>query len=329
MASPGLVARAADRWGLAAGGATRLPGAPNVNVLLPESNAVLRFFRAEAGPARVAGLHQARAALRAAGIPTADLLTSRSGRTWEVVDGLTVEAEARVGHDARMNTPGLLTTGAAMLASVHNAWEHLRLEPEAESCSWANWIAPQEVSAGVRAGIDRVGRGTRVARDVGDAAWRLSSLVDTEPETLRRQLVHGDFWDDNVYFRGQTLVAVTDFDFLARRPRVDDLALLLYFADEQPFFEGVPERDDEARIDALRPLVDAYVRGLSTPLSDVEQHALPVALARQPLWSLGKWIPLMESGDQASTEMTMLAGPVRRALAVAEDQDRWRAGLFE
>jgi Ser/Thr protein kinase RdoA (MazF antagonist) len=34
--------------------------------------------------------------------------------------------------------------------------------------------------------------------------------------------VHGDFWDDNVYFHGEELVAVTDLDFMGNRPRVDD-----------------------------------------------------------------------------------------------------------
>jgi hypothetical protein len=41
---------------------------------------------------------------------------------------------------------------------------------------------------------------------------------------LPRQLTHGDFWDGNVFFRGEALVFVADFGFLAERARIDDLA---------------------------------------------------------------------------------------------------------
>jgi Ser/Thr protein kinase RdoA (MazF antagonist) len=39
----------------------------------------------------------------------------------------------------------------------------------------------------------------------------------------QEQLVHGDFWDDNVLFAGDEVVLVTDFDFLGLRPPVGDL----------------------------------------------------------------------------------------------------------
>ena len=50
---------------------------------------------------------------------------------------------------------------------------------------------------------------------------------------LPRQLVHGDFWDDNVFFRGEDPLFVADFAFMAERARIDDLALTLYYADTQ------------------------------------------------------------------------------------------------
>jgi Ser/Thr protein kinase RdoA (MazF antagonist) len=41
---------------------------------------------------------------------------------------------------------------------------------------------------------------------------------------LPRQLVHGDFWDNNVLFRHGRPVLVCDFDFMGERARIDDLA---------------------------------------------------------------------------------------------------------
>lgn len=47
---------------------------------------------------------------------------------------------------------------------------------------------------------------------------------------LPRQLVHGDFWDDNMLFRHGRPVLLCDFDFMGERARVDDLALTLWCA---------------------------------------------------------------------------------------------------
>jgi Ser/Thr protein kinase RdoA (MazF antagonist) len=65
-------------------------------------------------------------------------------------------------------------------------------------------------------------------------AEELAELV-TQAETrlvsrLPRQLVHGDFWDNNVLFRGGRVVLLADFDFLGERARIDDLALTLHCA---------------------------------------------------------------------------------------------------
>jgi len=63
-----------------------------------------------------------------------------------------------------------------------------------------------------------------------------------------------------VFFRGEAVVFVADFGFLAERARIDDLALTLYYADTG---FGLTGRD---RIAALRPLVRGYTIGLGSPL---------------------------------------------------------------
>jgi hypothetical protein len=112
-----------------------------------------------------------------------------------------------------------------------------------------------------------------------DIALRLADLVSEAEGPLAAggagQLVHGDFWGNNVYFRGEKLVAVTDLDFMGNRPRVDDLALTLYFTDEEMQLTHAADRPAEERIATLRPLVGAYAAALSTPLSESEWQALP------------------------------------------------------
>ena len=79
------------------------------------------------------------------------------------------------------------------------------------------------------------------------------------------------------------LVHVADLDFMGERARIDDLALVLYFTSLK--YLECPVSDHQLHV--LRTLVNAYERGLDEPITTVERAALPVAIARQPLWSIG------------------------------------------
>jgi Ser/Thr protein kinase RdoA (MazF antagonist) len=119
---------------------------------------------------------------------------------------------------------------------------------------------------------------------VAAVAEELADLVtQAETETglvsrLPRHLVQGDFWDDNVLFRGGRPVLLADFDFMEERARIDDLALTLHCARADLDAEG-GLAEDRAR---LRRLIAGYDAGLDPPLSAAERAALPVAMARQP-----------------------------------------------
>jgi homoserine kinase type II len=141
----------------------------------------------------------------------------------------------------------------------------------------------------VRRGVERI-RGwdpTAAERGLAGVAEELAGLV-SQAEVglvvrLPRQLVHGDFWDNNVGFREGRPVLVADFDFMGERARIDDLALTLWCARCDLGAEGGPVQD-QAR---LGRLVDRYDAGLDLRLSAAERTALPLAMARHPLSSIG------------------------------------------
>ena len=139
---------------------------------------------------------------------------------------------------------------------------------------------------------------------------------------LPRQLVHGDFWDNNVLFRDGRVVLVTDLDFLGRRARIDDLALTLYYTTST--FAAEPASD--ARLRRLRALVDAYDGGLDVPLSAAERAALPLALARTPL-AFVAMIADVDSEAGARRLASELHGDVAWAGRIPGDLDRWREAL--
>ena len=134
------------------------------------------------------------------------------------------------------------------------------------------------------------------------AGWDLDC-----PVPVRRQLVHGDFWDDNVRFRHRQVALVTDFDFLGERPRADDLALTLYYT-------SVDIADITSDPAQLAELVGAYEAGLGTRLSQDERAAIPHAMARQPLWSIAVWVALLDNQDTARRHLAATGAELEWAL---------------
>ncbi len=112
---------------------------------------------------------------------------------------------------------------------------------------------------------------------------------------------------------------VADLDFMGERPRIDDPALTLYYTNST-FADG---RDTADRLHQLRHLVDAYDSGLSTPLSQAERRALPLALARAPLCFIGMVADTdsEHEGRRLAAEMT---ADVAWALAIARSPARWQ-----
>ena len=136
---------------------------------------------------------------------------------------------------------------------------------------------------------------------------------------LPRQLVHGDFWDNNVFFRGGHVALVADFDFMGERTRIDDLALTLYFTCLK-FLEH-PLSDDY--LQRVSSLVAAYDSGLDHPLTSEERAALPLAIIRQPLWSVGGWVALLDEETSARRHAASIGWEVEWALRLVDDIDRW------
>ena len=81
---------------------------------------------------------------------------------------------------------------------IHALLADLQVSADGRTAELANRIGPDQVLAGTRAGTQRI-RG-----------WRPTP----------RQLAHGDFRDDNVFFRREAPVYAADFSFMTERARV-------------------------------------------------------------------------------------------------------------
>jgi Ser/Thr protein kinase RdoA (MazF antagonist) len=330
--SPELLEAVRDYYGLGRmDGVVDLGGSSSLNLLVRDGGRryVVRVYRPYVTEARLGDVQLTRRELAAGGVPCSEALPTRDGQPWIALDGRLVEVERYVDHDAAMDSWERLETALPTLGHIHTILQDVETGPDGKSPVFANHIEPQDV-------LDRTHQGTRRIRGwasspaelhLAETAEALARLVATAERdlvpALPRQLVHGDFWDNNVFFRDGGVVLVTDFDFMGVRARIDDLALTLYFTSLQ--YAEDPVSDDQLL--RLRRLVDAYDSGLAEPLSSAERTALPLALARQPLWSIGGWVALLDDERSARQHAAGTSWAVDWALGIVRQLDRWQTAF--
>jgi homoserine kinase type II len=278
-------------------------------------------YRPYVSASRLEDIQRARRRLATSGVPCPEAVPTRDGEPWTEFDGRRVEIEGFVESDVQMDSWERLEAGLPWLGRVHSALQGVTASPDGRTPLFANHIEPFDALAGTLQASQRV-RGWGPSPDelrLMDAAEELARRVANAERDLvfsiRRQLVHGDFWDNNVFFRDGRVVLVTDFDFMGERARIDDLALTLYYTNST--FSEDPVSED--RIGRLRRLVDAYDRG-----TGVERAALPSAIARQPLWWIGRWLVLLDDEECARRGFSEMSGDVAWALQIMREAGRWQ-----
>jgi homoserine kinase type II len=306
-----------------------LGGSANLNLLLPGRGraAVARIYRAWVTPQRLAGLQSVRAALRAAGLPFPPTRPSADGRPWiSFVDWL-IEVEPFVGGQNMRTWPQLLT-GLRLLGAIHSILRGITAPPATRRAPAANHLdaadaleTTRRACAAIRSWASSA-EDERIASLSEELANVLRSAGDETTRAFPRQLLHGDFWDNNVKFLDGAVAAVLDLDFMEEGARIDDLALVLYYTNSGSTLS--PRRSPLERMQALRELVDAYDAGLDHHLSEEERAALPLVLARTPL-KYARHLLLRTSAAEQRAVAQAEAPDLGWALAIAEHPAPWQA----
>jgi Ser/Thr protein kinase RdoA (MazF antagonist) len=308
-----------------------LGGSSNLNLLMRRGARayVARVYRPCISVSRLADIQLARRRIAEIGIPCPQPIPTFDGDLWTFVDSRLVEVEEYVERDADMDTWERVEAGLPILARIHTALEPLKVSSESRAPRFVNHIQPEEALEATAFGAARIRSWIESAnfKRLADSAEELARLVDDGEQeltrTLPRQLVHGDFWDNNVFFRDGQMVLVNDFDHMGERARIDDLALTLYFTHLKfPMEEGL-----ERRMRRLCALVDAYESGLASHLTRKERASLPLAIARQPLWSIGGWIATLDDDVAARSHADGMHAAIEFGLSLVRDLPRWQRAL--
>lgn len=264
--SSNLLQFVANQYDLDVNNPRDLGGSFNLNVLV--DNHVVRVYGPWVSAERGQELQRIRQALKLQGIPIPELRPTLSGSLWSTFDDCFLEVEQYITGE-RMGLGKQFHVGMSLLGRLHTLMVNLTIEHPPPI---ANHL-PQELTvdatldaANFIQSWDPTPQEKRLA-EIAKTFARMIPIVD-----LPCQLVHGDFWDNNVLFRDTSVVTVLDFDFAGIRPRIDDVALSLSYAIENHI--GLTE---------ARELVDAYDAEGRMPLSEVERRALPFAMARMAL----------------------------------------------
>jgi homoserine kinase type II len=287
-----------------------------------------RIHRGHTSSARLAAIQAARDAVALAGVPAVGFKTAPDGASFiQLEGGRLAELEHYVEWNGQMNTVPLLEQGFAILARVHDALRTASIPDAGRTVIYANHIYSEEAAAATHRGSERIRSWNDfVLSRFADRVSRHIDAVDAAEAPLRSgqvpQIVHADFWDNNVLFREGRLVALLDFDFMAERPRIDDLALTVYFYLLDPH-RGFPTAADRWQ---LRRFVDAYDSATSMKLSVEERVALPLAIARQPAWSVGRWINDLDE-PRAREHAEYAVGELPVAQAVLAELPLWQDAL--
>jgi homoserine kinase type II len=264
--------------------------------------------------------------MRKAGLPFAETIPALDGSLWTALDEQLVEVERYVEGE-EMNSWSRLLTGMRMLGRVHDALADIPASPAARTSPAANQIKADEALPLARRAASVIRSWARTG-DEWAAAGKTETLAE-ELETawlpvrglLPRQLVHGDFWDNNVLFHAGSIVLILDLDFMGERDRIDDIALILYYANSGSTLPRHASPGERQR--RFRELLDAYDSGTSARLTAVEKAAIPVALARVVLGYTRHLLQRALELDQRAV-LAAWAVDLDWSLEIVRDLRRWQ-----
>ncbi len=213
-----------------------LGGAMNrvLRVSTPDRDLVLRVHRRGMTPERLVAVHQVQERLRLSGLPVPDILTTREGTTWIGVDDHLIEVLAFVagGHEVASWTDAEVVF--AILGRFHGASRAIDARgfpPPVHPC----YAIPDEAlsllgstEAAFRAHASDPGYPDAAARETASALLhRVRVARRAYEDRLPQTLIHGDFVGYNVLLANGRVIAILDFDRLAVRERVYDIAYTL------------------------------------------------------------------------------------------------------
>jgi Ser/Thr protein kinase RdoA (MazF antagonist) len=272
-----------------------LGGAYNLNLLLQTERGkyVLRVYRPWVTQLRLSQLHQVKRFLAHAGFPVPLPLPAISGETILRYHDHLLELEPFIAHDGEADTWERNAIAFSLLGKLHaflvtEATNIHLIDPVV-----SNYGTPEMLLAWTRQAAEESSQllqqvktqQTRQALSLYTEAIQLLITLqeqwDKTQEHLPRQLTHGDYGGGNLLFLHEQPVAMLDFDFMRIRERVFELAYTLYWWLSK---QGQGHIAAVSCWHRVKELLASYNEATFMPLTAQEIRALPLEMARVPLY---------------------------------------------
>lgn len=277
---------------------------------------VVRVHRPWTTPARIESIHAIQQRLWHHGLPVLEVLRTPGGATWSLLGDRLIEAAAYVPSDGPADTWERMEAAAALLGPLHSALASLSpssLVPPAYSGHATPQQALRMLGETEQAfHTDRTKEGYAEAAAARAATYELMHTLAGEwaryAPLLPTQLVHGDYGADNVLLRQGAIAAILDFDLMANRERIAELAYTLYWSLDRLRDPSAADTIGEPDLRRAAAMLRRYAMA-SPPLLLAEFEALPFEMARVPLY------PIAEAGYAA--RVPYLPSAVAQTVALA------------
>lgn len=228
--------------------------------------------------------------LAEAGLPVHPPLLSAEGKPWEWIENACIQVSPLVHGD--QFTPGdeaQIADAARVLAGVH---KHGRALVGDTRKQWDREDSFMIAFAGFDL-VRNLDDSGRYAADLNAVAHSIHRFLRKLPPQrfwrLRQSIVHGDFHQGNMLFRGPKMVGLFDWDYACEHPRLKDVANALMFLAAR-----TPRPLDAADIrtyvqpmhfepDCVKTFLAAYEP--DDPLTEEEHVALPAMM-------VGRWLQI-------------------------------------
>jgi len=260
-------------------------------------NAIVRVHRPETVAERLMAVHQVQERLRREGLPIPSIWRTRDNSSWISVDDRLVEVISFVPDGHEVGTWDDAAVLFSQLGRFHAAIREIdpvHLSPPVHAC----YVTPEtglillkttEHAFRTERGNPAYPLAAEARRSTELLLRRLQVARQIYEESLPQTLIHGDFVGNNVLIDGRKVVAILDFDRLAVRHRVYEVAYVLMYVLSRLVRTGVrtPTSDHSLTDDDIAHIAHLLVRyrdESSWDPTSAEMLALPFEMARAPLY---------------------------------------------
>ena len=302
-----------------------LGGTYNLNILLETTRGtyVVRVYRPWITYKRIAMLHHVKQVLYKNAFPVVIPIADKRGDAIVPYQDRFIEVEHFIPYTKSVETWKHYEIAFSLLARLHYCFatklEYVAFVPPLVT----NYGTPDILLAWTLQTEQRIRQiienentylALAICADTVQLLTKMQTWWNEIGYSLPQQIIHGDYGTGNLLFRDEQIVAILDFDFLAIRERVFDLAYALYWMFRRIESESTP---DKLSWFLVNKMLKNYNNATSRPLTQKEIQALPHEIARVPLY----WIAEAHFLPNPAQTVAQLADNVRFARWVMEHND--------